>query len=182
MNTHNRSNFVKGEFARFCDRAGIRLDVASVAHPQSNGQVERANGLILAGLKPRLLEPLEQAAGAWEEELPSILWSLRTTPNCSTGFTPFFLVHGAEAVMPTDIEHDAPRVVLYTEAEAKQANEDGVDLLEEACQLTESRSALYQQQLRNYHIWRIKHVRFREGDLVLRLIQDTKNMHKLSSP
>ena len=89
----------------FCGRTGIRLDVASVAHPQSNGQVERANGLILTGIKPRLLKPLERAAGAWEEELPSVLWSLRTTPNRSTGFTPFFLVHGAEAVMPTDIEH-----------------------------------------------------------------------------
>ena len=42
----------------------IRLDVAFAAHLQSNGQVERANGLILAGIKPRLLEPLEQAAGA----------------------------------------------------------------------------------------------------------------------
>ena len=106
--TDNGSNFVKGEFAKFCGRTGIRLDVASVAHPQSNGQVERANGLILSGIKPRLLEPLERAAGAWEEELQSVLWSLRTTPNRSTGFTPFFLVHGAEAVMPTDIEHDAP--------------------------------------------------------------------------
>ena len=31
--TDNGSNFVKGEFARFCGRTGIRLDVASVAHP-----------------------------------------------------------------------------------------------------------------------------------------------------
>ena len=64
--TNNGSNFVKGEFARFCGRTGIQLDVVSVAHPQSNGQVERANSLILSGIKPRLLEPLEQAAGAWE--------------------------------------------------------------------------------------------------------------------
>ena len=141
----NGSNFAKGEFTRFCDRTGIRLDIASVAHPQSNGQVERANGLILAGIKPRLLEPLERAARAWLEELPFILWSLRTTPNRSTGFTPFFLVHGAEAVMPTDIEHDAPRIVMFTEAEAKQAYEDGMDLLEEALQLAESRSTMYQR-------------------------------------
>jgi hypothetical protein len=40
-----------------------------------------------------------------------VLWSLRTTPNHSVGFTPFFLVYGAEAVLPTDIEFDAPRVV-----------------------------------------------------------------------
>jgi hypothetical protein len=47
----------------------------------------------------------------WVEELPSVLWSLRTTPNRSVGFTPFFLVYGAEAVLPTDIEFHAPRVV-----------------------------------------------------------------------
>jgi hypothetical protein len=48
------------------------------------------------------------------------------------GFTPFFLVYGAEAVLPTDIEFDAPRIVQYTKKQAKEAREDGVDLLEEA--------------------------------------------------
>jgi hypothetical protein len=95
-----------------------------VAHPQTNGQVEKANGLILASIKPRLVEPLERSAGCWVEELPSVLWSLRTTPNRSVGFTPFFLVYGAEAVLPTDIEFDAPRVVQYTEKQAKEARED----------------------------------------------------------
>ena len=57
-----------------------------------------------------------------------------------------------------------------------------MDLLEEARLLAESRSAIYQQQLCNYHSRQVRPIRFREGDLVLRLIQDTKNMHKLSSP
>jgi hypothetical protein len=48
-----------------------------------------------------------------------VLWSLRTTPNHSVGFTPFFLVYGAEAVLPTDIEFDAPRVVQYMEKQVK---------------------------------------------------------------
>jgi hypothetical protein len=61
-----------------------------------------------------------------------VLWSLCTTPNRFVGFTPFFLVYGAEVVLPTDIEFDAPRVVQYTEEQAKEAHEDGVDLLEEA--------------------------------------------------
>jgi hypothetical protein len=34
-------------------------------------------------------------------------------------------------MLPTDIEFDAPRVVQYTEKQAKEAHEDGVDLLEE---------------------------------------------------
>jgi hypothetical protein len=130
--TGNGTNSAKGVFVEFCGQKGIRLDLASVAHPQSNGQVEKANGLILAGVKPRPVEPLERSAGCWVEELPSVLWSLRTTPNRSVGFTPFFLVYEAEAVLPTDIEFDAPRVVQYTQEQPKEAHEDGIDLLEEA--------------------------------------------------
>jgi transposase InsO family protein len=130
--TDNGTNFAKGVFAEYCGQKGIRLDLASVAHPQTNGQVEKTNGLVLAGIRPRLVEPLERSAGCWVEELPSVLWSLRTTPNHFVGFTPFFLVYGAEAVRPTDIEFDAPRVVQYTEKQAKEAREDGIDLLEEA--------------------------------------------------
>jgi hypothetical protein len=95
-----------------------------------------------------LVEPLERSTGYWVEELPSVLWSLRTTPNRSVSFTPFFLVYVAEAVLPTDIEFDASRVVQYTEKQAKGAREDGVDLVEEAREQALARLALYQQQLR----------------------------------
>jgi hypothetical protein len=61
----------------------------------------------------------------------------------STGYTPFFLVYGAEPVLPTDVIHDAPRVVLYTEEEAEETSEDDVDLLEEAREITLSRTAVY---------------------------------------
>jgi hypothetical protein len=74
--TDNRTNFAKGVFAEYYGQKGIQLDLASVAHPQSNGQVEKANGMILAGIKPRLVEPLERSADCWVEELPSVLWSL----------------------------------------------------------------------------------------------------------
>ena len=178
----NGTNFAEGAFARFCKEKRIRLDIASVANPESNRQVERANGMVLSGIKPRLIEPLQRTPGCWLDELPAVLWSLRTTPNRSTGYTPFFLVYGAEAVLPTDIEHDSPRVTLYTEAEAKEAREDDVDLLEEARELTLSRSAIYQQNLRRYHSRKVNPRVFREGDLVLRLVQRTAGMHKLSPP
>jgi hypothetical protein len=180
--TNNGTNFANGVFAEYCGQKGIRLDLASVAHPQTNGQVEKANGLVLASIRPRMVEPLERSASCWVKELPSVLWSLRTTPNRSVGFIPFFLVYGAKAVLPTDIEFDAPRVVQYTEKQAKEAQEDGIDLLEEAREQALARSALYQQQLRRYHSRKIRPLTFREGDLVLRLVQNTKVMHKLSSP
>jgi hypothetical protein len=47
------------------------------------------------------------------KEIPSVVWSLRTTPSRSTGFSPFFLVYGAEAVLPTDLEYGSPRTKAY---------------------------------------------------------------------
>ena len=71
---------------------------------------------------------------------------------------------------------------MYTEAEAKEAREDDVDLLEESRLLALSRSAIYQQGLRRYHSRRVKPRAFQEGDLVLRLIQRIAGQHKLSAP
>lgn len=96
--TANASNFDSDEFREFCYTHGTRVDYASVAHPQSNGQAERANGLVLQGLKPRLMRDLTHVAGAWVTELPSVLWGLLTTPNRSTNRTPFFMVYGSAAV------------------------------------------------------------------------------------
>ena len=40
---------------------------------------------------------------------------------------------------------------MYTETDAKEAREDGVDLLKEGRLLALSRSAIYQQSLRRYY-------------------------------
>ena len=53
--TNNGSNFTTDEVKTWCGNMGIKLDYASVYHPQTNGQVERANGLIMSGIKPRLV-------------------------------------------------------------------------------------------------------------------------------
>lgn len=74
--TNNGTNFAKAALARYCNEQRIRLELAFVAYPQSNGQAERANSLILVILKLVLVELLERSAGAWVEELPVVLWSL----------------------------------------------------------------------------------------------------------
>ena len=66
------------------------------------------------------MHDLKHAAGAWVDGLPLVLWGLRTTPNRSTGRTTFFLVYGAEAILPSDLLHNAPRVELFSEEEAEQ--------------------------------------------------------------
>jgi transposase InsO family protein len=61
--TDNGSQFTGRKFLEFCDKFHIRVDWAAVAHPQTNGQVERANGMILQGLKPRIFDWLNKSVG-----------------------------------------------------------------------------------------------------------------------
>ena len=92
------------------------------------------------------------------------------------------MVYGAEAVLPSDIHHDAPRVAAYVEADNEKARQDSLDLLDEERDLAAARSVIYQQDLRRYQSCWVKTRTFQEGDFVLRLIQDQTDMHKLSPP
>jgi transposase InsO family protein len=62
--TDNGTDFTSKEFKSYCESMGIKLKFASVAHPKTNGQVEKANGLICNGIKKRLLAPLKKAKHA----------------------------------------------------------------------------------------------------------------------
>jgi transposase InsO family protein len=95
--TDNGSQFTGRKFLEFCDKFHIRVDWAVVAHPQTNDQVERANGMILQGLNPRIFDQLNKSGRKWLQELPAVVWSLRTTlaePPGSVGHTPRVLMQG----------------------------------------------------------------------------------------
>jgi transposase InsO family protein len=171
--TNNRSQFTGRKFLEFCDKFHIRVDWAAVAHPQTNG-------MILQGLKPRIFDGLNKSSRKWLQELPAVVWSLRTTPSRATGFTPFFLVYGVEATLPTDLEYGSPRVQGYDEGANQRSREDSLDQLDKARTVALMHSARYQQALRRYQAWKVRRRDFNEGDLVLRLRQDNRGRHKLS--
>jgi hypothetical protein len=77
--TNNRTQFTSSEFKDFCAESGIKINYALVSHPQSNGQVEHSNSMILQGLKPRIFDRLKPYTGKWVKVLPSVLWPLCTT-------------------------------------------------------------------------------------------------------
>jgi transposase InsO family protein len=145
--TDNGTQFTGKKFLKFCDDYHIRVDWSAVAHPEINGQVERANGMILQGLKPRIFNKLNKFGQRWLTELPSVIWSLRTTPSRATGFSPFFLVYGAEAILPTDLEYGSPRLKAYQEKQSQQAREVSLDQVDEARDMALLLLAQYQQSL-----------------------------------
>jgi hypothetical protein len=109
------------EFRSWAHDCGISIDYALLAHLEANRQVERANKLILARLKPRLYEELEDYGSKWIEELPKVVWGLRTQVSRATGYLPFFLVYGLEAVLLADLIWTSPRIEQYDEGEAEHS-------------------------------------------------------------
>jgi hypothetical protein len=66
-------------------------------------------------MKIRMFRDLETRGRNWHKELPSVLWALRTNINKATRDTPFNLVYGAEAVLPSEIYLKSARVAQFNE-------------------------------------------------------------------
>jgi hypothetical protein len=97
--------FENQDFRDFRFSISTKPIFASVYHPQSNGVVEHANGKIFTAIKKRLLDDKK---GKWVDQLPEVVWALNTTECRATGFTPFRLLYGSEAMTPQEIKHGSP--------------------------------------------------------------------------
>jgi IS30 family transposase len=70
--------FTGSVFWDFCQDNLIDVYYSSVAHPRCNGQVERANGMVLQALKDSIYDDASNYATRWLAELPHVIWGLRT--------------------------------------------------------------------------------------------------------
>jgi hypothetical protein len=98
------------------------------------------------------------------------------------GLLAVFLVYGAEAILPTDLEYGSSRTKAYDDQSNQISREDSLDQLEEARDMALLHSAQYQQSLQRYHARRVQPRDFQVGDLVLQLRQDARGRHKLTPP
>ncbi|GJV80766.1 reverse transcriptase domain-containing protein [Tanacetum coccineum] len=106
--TDNRTQFVNDPFKGWCESLNIKQMNTTVAHPQANGLVERANKSLMEGIKARL----GRERAEWVDELPNILWAHRTSLKQSNGETPFSLTYGSEAVIPAEIGMPTHRTMM----------------------------------------------------------------------
>jgi hypothetical protein len=145
-----------------------------VYHLQSNGAVERANGLIFSGIKKCLFD---QKKGKWVDELPKVIWSHNTTVSRATGFTPFRLLFGAEAMTPEEIKNESVRVLKAKEIEeVDQKVEDMIELtILEATENIEK----YQKETKAWNDNKVVRKDIKTGDLVLKRKKNWENPGKL---
>jgi hypothetical protein len=111
----NGTQFDAEAFKEFCDQIGTKIYFALVRHPKSNGLVERANGIIITGIMKLIFN---QPRGKWPDDLIKVVWSHNTTESRSTGFTPFKLLFGDEAITPEEAKAGSIRTTASGEVEA----------------------------------------------------------------
>jgi hypothetical protein len=109
----------------FMTKLGTKIHFASVRHPKSNGLVERANGIIITGIMKLIFN---QPRGKWPDKMIKVVWSHNTTTSRSTGFTPFKLLFGDEAITPEEAKAGSIRTTASTEDEADyQVTKDTIE-------------------------------------------------------
>ncbi|XP_070008072.1 uncharacterized protein [Nicotiana sylvestris] len=78
--------------------------------PLMNGDVEAANKNI-----KKILRKMVEKHKHWHEKLSFALLGYRTTVRTSTRATPYMLVYGTEAVIPTEVEIPSLRIIHEAE-------------------------------------------------------------------
>src|ERR1044072_4591978 len=160
----NGTQFSNALIQDFAQDLGIQLQYSSVEHPQTNGQAESANKVILTGLKKRLKE----AKGNWAEELQNVLWAYRTTIQSSTGETPFKLTCGSDAMLPIELDISTYRTIVAQEETNNLAIRAKLDLAEEDKERARIKNfAARQRAARKYNLKVIQRT-MAAGHLVLR--------------
>ena len=113
---------------------------------------------------------MEEAKGRWVEELPTILWTFKTTPRSSTGETPFSLTYGVEAVIPLEVGLPTLRSEEYDRENNELMLAKDMDLAQEHRDLAMIRLASYQGDLKKKYGRNVSERSLAPGDMVLRKV------------
>jgi hypothetical protein len=109
--TDNGPTFISAKLTQFLAKLGVNHFTSSSYYPQGNGQAESTNKNLVRIIK-RIIEDKPRQ---WHTLLTYALWEDRTTTKESTGFTPFQLVYGQEAILPIELELSSLWLMLQTE-------------------------------------------------------------------
>lgn len=96
-------------------------------HPQCDGTIERFNRT----LTDQLAKSVLQQPGEWDDSIKQVAFVYSTSPHSTTGFTPFFLIHGHEARMPANL-------LLHNNSPSSSTSSSQVDYVAQVTQKLQS--------------------------------------------
>ncbi|XP_014493154.1 uncharacterized protein LOC106755497 [Vigna radiata var. radiata] len=162
--TDNGRQFIDKKLVAFYKELGITPLTSSVEHPQTNGQAEAMNKVIIQELKKKLGE----AKGAWADELQQVLWGYRCSPHSATGESPFNLTYGSDAMLPVEVGENTLRRNIANMEENDGHLRSNLDILPERRDMAAVQLEAHKRLITRRYNTKVKPRQFVEGDLVWR--------------
>eukprot|EP00253_Pinus_taeda_P013068 PITA_13068 len=165
---YNASYFSGNAMFDFAIKRGFKLKYAANYYPQGNGLAESTNKNLIKIIK----RTIEQNHKNWHKSLIFALWADRITQKASIGSSPFNLVYGKEAVLPTNLVLPSLALVQFIEespSSSIQLRHDQILKLEEEREKAKVIHAKHQQIIKSsFDSLSSGSKQFQVGDLVLK--------------
>lgn len=161
--TDNGTNLISEAMQVICTRLGIKKVQTSVEHPESDGLVERMNRT----MKTALSIYCQNTPDLWDRYLPFVTFSINTSKQKSTGFSPFEAMYGRKARLPTLQEFQLTSPKTYSSESWITYLNHYIPLIHQEMHVNIQKSQQQQQHYFNRN--RKTKESFAEGDRVLKI-------------
>ena len=114
----------------FSLKRGFKLKYLANYYPQGNGLAESTNKNLIRIIK----RTVEKNHKNWHKTLLFALWADRITQKASIGTSPFVLVYGKEAILPSNVTIPSFSLIQFIDENASsslQLKQDQIFKLEE---------------------------------------------------
>ena len=172
------SNLLAEVMQRACKLCGIKKINTTAYHPQTDGMVERFN----RSLRAMLAKYGKKYGAEWDRNLPFLLFAYRTKVHESTKESPYFLLYGRSARLPTETVLTRPKHCYQVDVDDYVT--DFVDAMSAAWQVAGNNIASAQEKQKQQHDKRTKERAFAVGDQVMVFMPQltTEKNRKLALP
>ena len=164
----NASYFSGNAMTEFALKRGFKLKYSANYYPQGNGLAESTNKNLIRIIK----RTVDQNQKNWHKALVNALWADKITKKASIRTSPFNLVYGREAVLPTHLLIPSLSLVQYIDevsTSSLQLRQTEIIKLEEQREQAKKTHAHHQALIKSSFDSNIMtRKNFQMGDLVLK--------------
>lgn len=172
--TDHGKHFRNHMMTELTTQLGLRHDSSTLYYPQSNGQVEAVNKILVTMLQ----HTVDMHKSNRHLMLFPALWAYRTSVKDATGFTPFQLVYGLEATLPIECEIPSLKIVVELLPNTTPVEERLLYLewLDETRRLASLAIEAQNKRVKTHFDHTIHPRSFVEGDLILLYDQENDKL------
>ena len=167
LTSDNGGEFISKSLKQACKMIGVQKRTSVPYRPQSQGNVERQNRILIDGLQKRLLD----YGKSWSEHLPYVEYVHNTTPFSKTGMSPYLVFFGREPYLPPY----APKENAVKDVKSSQFLQELRDRAKELLAETNRKADEQRKKETERYNRKVKHEPFEVGDRVYEKVEVRSN-------